>query len=196
VDATARSADPLVPERGRVVDVVQPGVVLGQAEVLRPQRRTQPTVQLAVGVDDRAGELGVVAPRAEVEVVGADGHPLVVDDADLGVDVDRRTRVILEVEHAEPVTARLPQQVVREPLAVVHRGTAEPALVLGVARHDRDHLQVGLAAQRVGERAGHDVGPEVLVLDVDQLAGAREGTGVGPGEGLCGCALEGYFRHS
>ena len=40
-------------------------------------------------VDHRARQLGVVRPRPAVEVVGADGQPDVVDDAHLGVHVDR-----------------------------------------------------------------------------------------------------------
>src|SRR6266536_470955 len=49
------------------------------------------------GVEHGCGELRVMGPRAAVEVVRADRGPHVVDDADLGVDVDRSCILVLEV---------------------------------------------------------------------------------------------------
>ena len=51
-----------------------------------------------------------------------------------------------------------------------------------------------LAAQRVGERGGHDVGPEVLVLDVDEPARPAEGARVGAGDGALALRREGVRR--
>ena len=48
------------------------------------------------------------------------------------------------------------------------------AVVVGVARHDRDDLQVGLVPQSRGNDVGYRARPQVLVLYVDQAAGARE----------------------
>ena len=58
-----------------------------------------------VVVEHRARQLGVVGPRAPVHVVGPDHQPHVVDDADLGVHVDRSAVVVLEVAHEDAVAA-------------------------------------------------------------------------------------------
>src|ERR687892_2197540 len=56
-------------------------------------------------VEHGTAELGVVRPRAQVEVVGPDGRPYVVDDACLGVDVDGFALVVLEVVDGNPVAS-------------------------------------------------------------------------------------------
>src|SRR5262249_27843343 len=86
--------------------VVQVGVVpLGAVEVLPGQAQSQRPAErgTAVGVHHRAGDLRVVSPRPDVEVVRADAGPYVVDDTHLRVYVDRDAGVVLGAVHGDPV---------------------------------------------------------------------------------------------
>ena len=88
------------------LDAVGHRVVGVAVEVLGGQRQPQRPGVVAGGVDHDRGQLGVVGPRAPVEVVGADRRPGVVDDAGLGVHVDRRARVVLDAVDRRPGPAR------------------------------------------------------------------------------------------
>ena len=77
----------------------------------RTGRCTRGSRSSGVVVDDRAGQLGVVRPGAAVDVVRADRGPDVVDDADLGVHVDRGAGVVLDAVHGDPVAAGRAQRV-------------------------------------------------------------------------------------
>ena len=172
------------PQPGEPLERVdQVGVVLGVqvlAPQLQPQVAGEPPGAVAVAgrvarlalvallVEHRAGQLAVVRPAAQVEVVAADGGPDVVDDADLGVDVHRRARVVLQVEHAHPVAPGVADGVERVlPSDEVRRARDRAALVR-VARDDGDQVQLGGASQRLGEQLGDLGGPQVLVLEVDE----------------------------
>ena len=94
-------------------------VLLVEVEVLAHQRQTQFASEPAGSVPEPArigrgtpvafavqhggGQLGVVRPGPHVEVVAADRCPHVVDDAQLGVDVDGPALQVLDVEHLDPV---------------------------------------------------------------------------------------------
>ena len=100
---------------GRVVQLAVEDV--GPVEVLGGERAAQGQ-RVAAGagpasaaagrgvVPDRGGELGVVRPGPAVEVVRAGRRPHVVDDADLGVHVDRRAGVVLDAVDGDPVGRR------------------------------------------------------------------------------------------
>lgn len=87
---------------------VEPCVILVQAQVFSPELEPETvgqgagSLRTSCGVDDRAGELAVRGPGPTVEVVRSAREPGVVDDADLGMDVDRSPGSVLQIEHAEP----------------------------------------------------------------------------------------------
>ncbi len=95
-------------------------------------------------VEDRAGQLAVVGPRAAVEVVAAHAAPHVVDDAHLGVDVDRRARVVLQVEDVHPVGRGRPAQ----------RDRLLPADLVGRQREPAVHVRMPRAPPRSGAGRG------------------------------------------
>ena len=168
--------------RHRVLGVVA-------VEVLGGQRQPQRPGVVAGGVDHDRGQLGVVGPGAAVEVVRADGRPGVVDDAGLGVHVDRRALVVLDPVDGDPV-GRDPRHVEhRAPPPQELRGPAEP-LDVRVHRHHGDHLQVGVRAQRLAEDVADVVAPQVLVLDVEQVPGALDRLGVAAGHAALAAAGE------
>ena len=201
VPATTRavpSGVPLVERRGRgcheVPDLV--GVVghlvgldaevLGHQLAPHPQRErvARRLPRAALGhprVLHGAGDLGVARPRPPVEVVGAHAGPHVVDDADLGVHVDRVARLAREPVDGDPVTARLEQQVHRQLAPVELRRQRDGAVLVGEDRDDGDEAQLGVLAQGRAEVPADLLRPEVLVLEVDQPLGVGHGPGVGVG---------------
>ena len=80
------------------------------ARAVAEARRIAGHPEVVLGADHGAGELGVVGPRSEVQVVGSHRHPHVVDDAHLGVHVDRCAGIVLEVVHGDAVAAGASQQ--------------------------------------------------------------------------------------
>ena len=95
---------------------------------------------VALVVDDRAGQLRIVGPGADVEVVAADDHPHVIDHADLGVHVDRPARRGLEVEERHPFSAGSAQLVDGPLLTDPVRRTRDPAVLIRKARYDRNQV--------------------------------------------------------
>ena len=91
-----------------------------------------------------SGELGVVRPRPSVDVVRPDRGPHVIDDAGLGVHVDRRCLVVLEPVDGDPVAAGRAQSraAAARPTAA---GGGEPPVLLGEVRQHGDHPQPGWA---------------------------------------------------
>src|SRR4029453_5286632 len=75
-------------------------------------------------VEDRACDLGVMGPGAPVEVGRAHHRPDVVDHDGLGVDVDRRPLLVLQVVHGHPRPAGADQVADGPPLG----GPRGPAL--------------------------------------------------------------------
>jgi hypothetical protein len=57
-------------------------------------------------VENRAGHLRIVGPGPTIEIVRSNKRPDVVDHTHLGMDVDGRAILILEVVDAYPVAAR------------------------------------------------------------------------------------------
>ena len=120
-----------------------------------------------------ARQLRVVGPRAAVEVVGADRGPLVVDDADLGVHVDRGAGVVLQaVERRPGPPPRLAQRAQR-PLAAeqVRRRWTCGRPGPGRAGAPRSAAGPGWSRSAAANALGDRPGPQVLVLEVDQRAG-------------------------
>ncbi len=159
----AQHREPLRPLRERAI------VRVLQAEVLACKSNPRLTGQRAVGVDDRAADLGVVRPRATVEVVGADGHPMVVDDAHLRVDVNGRALVVLEVVHRDSIATGTRECTLDPPPPEATRGTEHPGRVR-VARDHEDTVQLGVLAERSAQRTRRVDRPQVLIFDVDQRA--------------------------
>jgi hypothetical protein len=137
---------------------------------------------VAFGVHHRGGQLGVVRPGPRVEVVAAHRCPDVVDDAQLGVHVDGQALQVLDIEHLNPVPARLPHhgQGLRVPQH--RRLVVELVLVVGPPWHDGDQMQSGRALECGGEDARDVERPQVLVLEVDQPLGSADRLGVGQGD--------------
>src|SRR4051812_49919449 len=93
-------------ETVRVQQVVVAAAVVGQVQVLAgegepqvpgegaravtPPTRVEGLAGIAGGVEDAAGQLAVVGPRAAVAVVAADADPPLVDHPGPGEDVDPR----------------------------------------------------------------------------------------------------------
>ena len=99
------------------------------ARCSRARRRRVLARQAPFEIDHAAADLGVVGPRATVEVVGADGHPHVVDDAHLRVHVDRGALVVREVEDRDPIAAGLARAHARRAIGrngSRHRGNGRP----------------------------------------------------------------------
>ncbi len=132
-------------------------------------------------VDDGRGQLAVVGPGPPVDVVAADGGPDVVADADFGVDVDRRAGEVLDPADSDPVTVRRAHQGQRPGATDEVGRQGEPAVLVGVVRDHGYHAQVGLLAQRRREGLGDLGGPQLLVLEVDQVTRPGEGLGVSTG---------------
>ena len=96
---------------------------------------------VAFGVQHRGGQLGVVRPGPRVEVVAADRRPDVVDDAQLGVDVDGQALQVLDVEHLHPVPARLPHHGQGLGVPQHRRLVVELVLVVRPPGHHGDQMQ-------------------------------------------------------
>jgi len=106
-------------------------------------------------VHHRAGEFRIVGPRAEVDVVGADRGPYVVDHADLRVDVHRCAGVVLERVHGDSPAAGTAQSVQgRDPADQVHR-QGESAVLFGDGRDDGDEAQAVMGGECLGEGLHH-----------------------------------------
>src|SRR5664280_1325717 len=90
-------------------------------------------------VVDRCGELGVMSPGSAVEVVGPDGSPLVVDDADLGVHVDRNALWALQPVDCDPARCHLVQGCDRAVAPDQVRRPGDPAILVGKLRKDSYH---------------------------------------------------------
>ncbi len=93
----------------------------------------------SVVVEDRRSQFRVVRPRAVVEVVAAHHRPDVVDDAQLGVHVDRPALVVLDIEDLHTVTARLAHH--RHGLGLSQFRCSGRHLLVDPAGHDRDQVQ-------------------------------------------------------
>src|SRR3954447_11328813 len=160
--------------RRRPPQVLTPELESGVArETTRAVARSRRVTWLALVVDvvdDGARELGVVGPRAPVHVVGSDHHPDVVDDAHLGVDVDARPRVVLEVADQHPVATGSPQDRHGD-LPFDTCGRARDASVtVGEPGYHDDHPQPWLCREHLRQCSCRALRPEELVLDVHQPA--------------------------
>ena len=135
VELLGRDRPPeLVDDRRRIAG----DVLLVALEVLAQSRSRVDAGDRLVVRDDV--HLGVVEERVGVEVRGADGQPAVVDDPDLGVDVD---------------------DVAQRPLAGVH-GAGEEAVVALVGLDQRRHLAARDVRAVVRARRQQDDDPEVV----------------------------------
>ena len=112
-----------------------------------------------------------MGPGPGVEVVAPDRGPDVVDHADLGVHVHRARLVVLDVEDLDAVPAGLVHH--RHRLGLPDHGGTGPGVAVR-ARHDRDEVQVGRAAQGRGEDPRDVGGPQVLVLHVHEPPGPAQ----------------------
>src|SRR5580704_1378580 len=104
-----------------------------------------------------------------VEIRRADGEPLVVDDADLGVDVDTRLLPTWRSHRAE-------QQSVL-PVRGFENTELAARVVVAIVRPSRQHEHepelVARWSQQLFTKQRHDLStPEELVLEIDQSLGA------------------------
>ena len=127
--------------------------MLGGEPDPRRRPRASAVARRRAGLDDGAGDLGVVTPRPPVEVVGADGEPLVVDDADLRVHVDRGVVLVDQVVDRDARAAGGDERAHHVAAADRARRSRDPPGRIREPRDDDDDAQVGLAPQRVDERA-------------------------------------------
>ena len=169
--SSARPVEMLTPQLQPQVSGEAPGTVAEPGRV-----RGRPA--FGRGIDDGAGQLAVVGPRAPVEVVAADTGPDVIDHADLGVHVDRRTGVVLHVEHVHPIAGGATAQLHRLFPADEIGPHGQCPVDVGIPRHHRDQVQPRVRAQCLGEKVRDVRGPQVLVLDVDEASRAADGLGV------------------
>ena len=102
-------------------------------------------------VGESGGELAVVGPQAPVRVVLADERLCVVDDAGLGMDVDRGAIGVLQALTGDPVPAGRMEHLQRgrSPDEVGTHGNQ--AVLAGEAGDQEHHPQPRLPAQRGGE---------------------------------------------
>ena len=120
----------------------------GRARCAARARSRPPLTDLVTRlVEDGAAELAVVGPRAPVEVVRPDDGPGVVDDAHLGVDVDRRALGVLEGVDGDPVARRPAGASQARDAADQVRRPGQPAVLVREPGDDRDQAQLGLVAQ-------------------------------------------------
>src|SRR6478609_8842259 len=142
-----------------VAHVVQPVEVLSGAG--------EPQVPGVGLVENDGGELGVVGPRTPAEVVRAGAGPDVIDDADLGVDVDRHAGGVLQAVCRDTLGMSVHQAADRAPPTELLRHTVETTEVWH-QRDDDDQAKVRPRPQLLLEDPRDIVAPEVLVLDVDE----------------------------
>ena len=154
-------AEGACPGRGRGAQVTAPTGIAGLARV-----------QLFVDHGTRC--LGVVGPRSPIEIVGADNHPHVVYDAHLGVDIDGPARLRLEVVDRDAVPPGRLKPLDRALLTDAVRRPRHPAVAVGEAWHHGDDTEPRRATKRLGQRGRRLRRPEVLILDIDELARLRE----------------------
>ena len=158
----------------------------GALEMLAPEPQPRRAGDRFVVRDDV--HLGVVEERVRVEVRGADGEPAVVDDADLGVDVDdvaQRSLARVDGAGEEAVVALVGLDQRRDLAARDVR-----AVVRARRQQDDDPEVVG---RRMRQLVGEDVDdlgrPEELVLEIDdslRRRGARRGRTRGSSSRPCG----------
>ena len=105
-------------------------VALRTAKVLAPQLQPKVSGELsgavpkapriewlatiALVVDHRASDLGVVAPRPPIEIVRTHRCPDVIDHADLGVDVHRNAGEVLDVVDGDTIASRIEKNAYRQ----------------------------------------------------------------------------------
>ena len=158
-------------------------------EVLGPQPQPRRAGDLLVVGDDV--HLGVVEERVGVEVGRADREPAVVDDADLGVDVDDVAQLSL------PRVDGAGEEAVVALVGVDQRGhlpARDVGAVVGARRQEHDDAEVVVRRMRelVGEHVDDLRRPEELVLEVDDLLrrpergrGTTRGSSSRPSEPPC-----------
>ncbi len=120
---------------------LQPQVTCELASSVAEAGRIDGGARVACGVDDRAGDLGVVAPRPSIEVVRSDGGPHVVDHADLGVDVNRNAVKVLDVVDRDAVARRIEKDSHRMLAAHLVRSQRKSSRLVEKSRDDRDEMQ-------------------------------------------------------
>jgi len=123
-----------------------------------------------------------MGPGAPVDVVRPDDGPRVVDDAHLGVHVDRGTRLVLQAVDADPVSSGRIQRLQRLGAAQQVRRERQPAVLIGEGGQDRDEMQCRVLRQGTGKYRRYRGGPQVLVFQVDQGPGARQHLDVAAGD--------------
>ena len=132
-------------------------------------------------VQNRARKLGVVRPGSAIQVVRADRHPHVVDDADLGVDVDRQS-ILLEVVDGDSATAELAETTESAELADPAGRSGQQPVFVGKPRNHHDNLEVGLVFKGATECPCDVSRPQVLIFDVDEATSASKRFRIGAGD--------------
>src|SRR4051812_41623792 len=109
-------------------------------------------------------------PGASIEIVGTNGHPEIVDDADLGVDIDGAAVGVLQViDRATSVTSSIEfadDSLSRESA----RATDEASGRIGKSWDDDDEPQRRFPTERFAEQPGGIHRPEVLILEVNKAS--------------------------
>ena len=145
--------------------------------MLGPQTQPGLAHELRVAADDV--ELGVVEERVLVQVRRAEGQPLVVDEADLCVDVDGLGGLVVAalVERAREQPSRSVVGLGEHPELAAR--VVGPALRPG---REQDH-ETEVVRRRAAQLRGEDLDelgrPEELALEVDEAPGRAERAHVG-----------------
>src|SRR5487761_894181 len=113
-----------------------------------------------------------MAPRPAVEVVGPDRGPDVVDDADLGVHVNRNSKQVLDIEDRNTVPARLEESLNGLFPSDLVRRQRHGASLVKVSGNHRYQVKLRVGDQSIDEWPHHVPRPEELIFDVDEPAGA------------------------
>jgi len=185
-DESADGVDEVVVVVGRALEVFAPeaqSCLSGEPPgAIAESGRVAGCAFVDLGVENRAGDLGVMRPGAAVEVVGSDDQEHIVDDADLCVYVDRSGISVFEVVDGYALASGAAEDLGDVFTADSVRSVRERPAAVGVSRHDGDDVKVGFASELVGECVCGVEGPEVLVLEVDEAARPTERLEIGAGD--------------
>ncbi len=133
-------------------------------------------------------------PRSAIEVVGAGHHPGVVDDAELGVDVDGPAVLSFEVVHGEAVASSFGEP--SENAKLTHRFAApvKRPSSSGYAGTTTTRRSCRVCAQRRHEGVGGIDAPQVLVFHVDERPRPLERLQISPRDAALTDGREGIRR--
>ena len=147
-------------------------VIRDEPEVLTRQLFSQSAG--ATGVDPTLADTSESCVHDRRLKLSKPTEALVIDDADLGVNGDLCPPGVLDAIERDPTGAG-GLEVVQEPLTADEvGGVGKPPVLIGHRRQHRDEVQRGLPPQGLGEDGRHLRPPQVLALEIDEVAGPHQ----------------------